>query len=341
MTFDEILNWQIPVLITDMESRVLKVNKFWEELYGATSVDFIGLKSNFMKSGYTARSVYEDLNKGLQNTGAWSGVIVNRHLSEKRFLIISLTIMQMELEGQKVYVSLHQRIDQLSVESAASIGSLQTVEGIFLQSIAKIAEWNDPDLENHVHRVSKLARWIAEMANKEGLVSDADVDLIEAASVVHDIGKAAITKEILFKPGGLTEGERTLVKDHASIGGEMIRMLFRQMESFHSLHGRLFEFAMASAMTHHEWWNGHGYPRGLKGENIPIVGRIVALADVMDALLSNRPYKRAWMLTTVREYITNKNGKQFDPVLVNLILKNWDGIYTLYQDSLEVQIGVH
>lgn len=324
MTFSDVLAWPIAVLITDVQRKVLFMNQRWTHIYGADHENEYIHNPSKMQSGLTARSVYDDLNASLQNQGAWSGVLVNRHLKESRYVVVSLTIMKLEVEGQWVYVSLHQPIEQLSVASASSIGSLQTVEGVFLQTMAKIAEWNDPELDAHVGRVSKFARWIAEMAHQAGMISEADIDLIEAASVVHDIGKAAVPKEMLFKPGSLSDAERTFVQHHANVGGDMINTLYRNMDAFHHGHEKQFEYAIQSATTHHEWWNGRGYPRGLKGEEIPMVGRVVALADVVDALLSVRTYKGAWDVSRVKEYIINAKGEQFDPVLVDMIITNWE-----------------
>ena len=140
MTFEEILAWPVPVLITDLNRNVLYFNKKWLELYGASSEEMVSKQPSMMQSGFTARSIYRDLNASLKNAGAWSGVLINRHLTEKRYLVVSLTIMKWVVEGQSVFVSLHQPLDRLCVESAVSIGSLQTVEGIFLQSMSKIAE---------------------------------------------------------------------------------------------------------------------------------------------------------------------------------------------------------
>lgn len=338
MTFNDVLNWPIPVLITNLHRQLLFINQSCIKLYGATYEELVSQWPEVIKSGMTANAIYDELNETLLNKGAWSGVLINRHIKEKCFLIISLTIMKMQIEGQWVYVSLHQPLDRLSVQSAASLGLLQTIEGIFLMSMAKIAEWNDPELEKHVYRVSKFARWISEMASDNEIISVLDVDLIEAASVVHDIGKAAIAKEILFKPGGLTNGERILVNDHASIGGDMITTMFRQLEPYHHLYRRLFEYARDSALTHHEWWNGEGYPNGLKGQEIPMIGRIVALADVIDALLSDRPYKRAWKPAKVKEYILHKKGKQFDPELVDLVVGHWDKRPIFHQNYSDNEI---
>ncbi len=277
-----------------------------------------------VRLGLAKQSDYDKIIASLMQSGVWSGAVVNRHFEDKHYMVILYTVFKWEVEGQSVYVSLHQPIDLMSVEGTTAIGSLNTVEGIFLKTIAKIAEWNDPEQERHVWRVSALSRWIAEMASTVGLIADEDVDVIEAASVVHDIGKAAVPKEILFKPGGLSEGERTHVKDHTVIGGEMIDVLYSQMNSIHNLYRKLFEFAKDSALTHHEWWNGHGYPKGLAGEEIPVVGRVVALADVIDALLSKRPYKASWPPDKVKEYIMQSSGKQFDPLFVHLVIAEWD-----------------
>jgi HD-GYP domain-containing protein (c-di-GMP phosphodiesterase class II) len=312
------------VLIADMQRQILYYNEQWMAIYGVDRDEEPIHTLSQLKSGLTARSVYDDLNASLKHQDAWSGVLVNRHFKESRYLVVSLTIMKWEVEGQWVYVSLHQPMEQLNIASSLSIGSLQTVEGIFLRTMAKISEWNDPELDAHVGRVSKLARWIAEMGCQSGIIPEKDIDLIEIASVVHDIGKAAVPKEILFKPGRFTDAERSYVQHHASVGGDMINMLYRNMMTFHHGYDKQFEYAVQSATTHHEWWNGRGYPRGLKGEEIPMVGRVVALADVVDALLSVRTYKGAWGTSRVKEYIMSAKGEQFDPVLVDLMMANWE-----------------
>jgi len=129
---------------------------------------------------------------------------------------------------------------------------------------------------------------------------------------MHDIGKVAIPDSILKKPGKLTKDEFEVMKTHASLGHEMLHMSKRA----------ILNAASIVAYQHHEKWDGTGYPRGLKGEEIHIYGRITAIADVFDALGSDRVYKKAWPLQKILNLFEEERGKQFDPELVDLFLDN-------------------
>jgi response regulator RpfG family c-di-GMP phosphodiesterase len=139
------------------------------------------------------------------------------------------------------------------------------------------------------------------------------------ASPMHDAGKIAIPDSILNKPGKLTDEEFTVMKSHAQIGYEMLSG--SQLE--------IMQLAAIIACQHHEKWNGKGYPQGLKGEGIHTFGRIVALADVFDALGSDRCYKKAWPLEKILELLQTERGAHFDPVLIDLFFKNMDGFLAI------------
>jgi putative two-component system response regulator len=128
---------------------------------------------------------------------------------------------------------------------------------------------------------------------------------------MHDIGKIGIPDSILQKPGKLTQEEWAIMREHPVIGARIIGV--------HTV--GLLHMAHDIALTHHERWDGSGYPRGLQGEEIPVVGRIVAVADVFDALTTQRPYKKAWPLNEAIAYIREQRGKHFDPRLVEVFLE--------------------
>lgn len=133
---------------------------------------------------------------------------------------------------------------------------------------------------------------------------------------MHDLGKIGIADSIMLKPGKLTDEEFTTMKNHPQIGADILG----EEDS------ELIRLAKTVAMTHHEKWDGSGYPKGLRAEDIPIEGRIVALADVFDALTSKRPYKEAWSLEDTMALIREQSGKHFDPSLVELFEANLDQI---------------
>jgi len=169
------------------------------------------------------------------------------------------------------------------------------------------SQTRSPDrLSHHTNRVGRAA---AEIASELGL-EPALVELIREAAPLHDIGKLAIPDEILLKPGPLTLEERVRMQSHAEIGGDVLR----------GSCSPVLRLAATIAMSHHERWDGSGYPAGLSGEAIPLVGRIVAVADVFDALTQDRPYKRAWPQELALAEIKRTAGSHFDPCVVDAFL---------------------
>src|SRR5690606_21301646 len=146
---------------------------------------------------------------------------------------------------------------------------------------------------------------------KYGL-SKKEADLIKAASTLHDVGKIGIPDSILNKPGKLTEEEYGVIKKHTTIGHQMLK----------HTNGSLLKAGALIALTHHEKYDGSGYPKGLQGEDIPLYGRIVAISDVFDALSTDRIYKKAWKMEDILAYFQLEKGKHFDPKLVDIFLDN-------------------
>lgn len=174
-----------------------------------------------------------------------------------------------------------------------------------IQRLGRAAEYKDNETGLHVMRMSHYSRVLA---LAWGFSADMAEDLLNAAPM-HDIGKIGIPDSIMLKPGKLTDEEFTMMKRHPLIGAEILGESDSQ----------LLELARSVALYHHEKWDGSGYPHGLKGEDIPVEARIVALADVFDALTSKRPYKDAWPVEQALEHIRQQSGKHFDPQLVNLL----------------------
>jgi putative two-component system response regulator len=177
-----------------------------------------------------------------------------------------------------------------------------------LQMLGRAAEYKDNETGLHVVRMSNYAEVIARALGWP----DEECELIKHAAPMHDIGKIGIADQILMKPGPLTEQEFAQIKRHPEIGAKIIGDL--------ASGSRLFELAGSIALTHHEKWDGSGYPRGLRGDDIPIHGRIVALADVFDALTSRRPYKEPWPLEKTFTHLRDHASRHFDPKLVELFL---------------------
>lgn len=189
--------------------------------------------------------------------------------------------------------------------------------------LGEVVETRSKETAYHVVRVAEYTRILALAYG----LSELDANLFKQASPMHDIGKIGIPDSILLKPGKLTEEEFAIMKQHTTIGYMLLKASDR----------RMLTTAADIAHTHHEHWDGNGYPRGLKGEEIPIEGRITAIADVFDALSQERVYKKPWPTDEIVEFFRQKRGKMFDPVLVDLLLENLDALLQVhehYTDSI-------
>ncbi len=193
-----------------------------------------------------------------------------------------------------------------------------------IRRLSAAAEFRDNETGQHIVRMSVFAY---HLALKAGL-SETEASDIRDAAPLHDIGKIGIPDAILLKPGKLTADEFTVMKRHAMMGAEILT----------GTTSPLMELARVIALTHHEKWDGSGYPRGLKGEAIPLVGRIVAISDVFDALTSDRPYKPGWEVEKAVAFMTEQSGTHFDPVLIGIFLRELPAILELrdrFKDEAE------
>jgi len=194
----------------------------------------------------------------------------------------------------------------LAREVAAATATIEAREREIVIRLARAAEYRDTDTGDHVARVSSLVRTIA-----ESLGCDPGwCRMIELASTMHDIGKVSVPDAVLLKPGPLSPDEYELIRRHCQHGYSILE----------GSSSDVVQLAAEIAISHHEHWDGRGYPHGLRGDEIPLSGRIVAVADVFDALTSDRPYKRGWSKSEAVDYIKDKAGTQFDPLCVSAFL---------------------
>jgi hemerythrin-like metal-binding protein len=187
-------------------------------------------------------------------------------------------------------------------------------------AMANFSEHRDKDTGIHVLRVARLVGQTARQLHRRGLfpaiVDKAFIDHVSTASILHDVGKIATPDTILLKAGPLTEEERATMKLHAATGAKILRQASLIMPD-----NLYLSVGAEIALTHHEWFDGSGYPHGLADSNIPISGRICALADVFDALTSRRPYKTPWSTDRAAMQIRRQAGSQFDPVVAEAFLE--------------------
>ncbi|MGE4201062.1 MAG: HD-GYP domain-containing protein [Vulcanimicrobiota bacterium] len=186
-----------------------------------------------------------------------------------------------------------------------------------IQRLMAAAEYRDDDTGNHILRMSQYCELVAIQLG----LSEEHCDRLLWASPMHDIGKIGIPDNILLKPGKLTAEEWTLMKSHCRIGADLLS----------GSNSPVLQMAETIARTHHEKWNGQGYPEGLEGTGIPLEGRIVAIADVFDALVSERPYKQAWAVEDALEEIRRCSGSHFDPEVVDAFFRALPDILSIRQ----------
>jgi len=205
------------------------------------------------------------------------------------------------------------------VEEATA--ALKQSEYEALEVLSKAGEYKDPETASHIARVAHYSKLLAKAYG----LCEKEQNIIYYAAPLHDIGKIGIADAILLKPGKLTGDEFTSMQEHPSIGAAI-------------LHGKKNVFLQAGeiiALSHHEKYNGKGYSQGLQGESIPLYGRIVAVADVFDALTSKRSYKEAWSFEKALNLLIEEKGEHFDPKIVDLFVENIDKVKIIYEKFQE------
>lgn len=190
-----------------------------------------------------------------------------------------------------------------------------------IKRLGRAAEYKDNETGLHIIRMSKISCLLAKAMG----LDDKQCELILNASPMHDVGKIGIPDHILLKPGKFEPDEWEIMKTHVTIGGEILS----------GNDSTLLKMAAEIALTHHEKWDGSGYPNGLRGDAIPLVGRIVAISDVFDALTSERPYKKAWSVEDAVVFINDQSGLHFDPQIVTLFNENLDEILQIRENFAE------
>ncbi len=212
-------------------------------------------------------------------------------------------------------LSLQHRASWLAEEVAKATAELRAREQETIMLLCRASEYRDPETGAHIQRMAHYSRLIAEQL---GQSEEQQQDVLNAAPM-HDIGKVGTPDHILLKPGRLNPEEMTVMRQHAVIGYNILK----------DCQARMLKLAAEIALTHHERYDGQGYPRGLAGEAIPLVGRIVAVADVFDALTSVRPYKQAWSMEDARQHLLDNCASHFDPRCVEALLQRWDDVQAI------------
>ncbi len=245
---------------------------------------------------------------------------LNKPLDNTEFVARAKNMLALRQNHKKLANHASWLADEVRKATAQIVA--QEREMIF--TLAKAAEYRDPETGAHIIRMAHYSKHIARVL---GLPLEQQELLLEAAPM-HDIGKVGTPDLILLKPGKLTGDEFSVMKQHASIGYEVLN----------TSSSPLLKVAAEIALTHHEKFDGSGYPRGLAGEAIPLFGRIVAVADVFDALTSERPYKKAWSIEDASKLLRDGSGQHFDPACVEAFFSDFDEVLAIKNQFVDEQI---
>jgi len=212
----------------------------------------------------------------------------------------------------------------LEAEVSRRMGENQLIQEVSIHALARLAETRDPETGNHLRRTQEYVRTLAQSLKAHprfaAFLDDRTIDALAKSAPLHDIGKVGIPDHILLKPGKLTPEEWEIMKTHAKLGSEAIE----QAERDATKPVEFLALAKEIAHYHHEKWDGSGYPEGLSGDRIPIAARLMALADVFDALICRRVYKEPMPFDTARDIIVKGSGNHFDPDVVQAFIDHFD-----------------
>ncbi|MEA3354056.1 MAG: HD domain-containing protein [Campylobacterota bacterium] len=290
---------------TDLKGIITYVNDEFCKVSQYSREELIGKPHNIVRSKDIPKKVFKELWDTIENKKVWSGHIKNTK-KDGSFYYVDTTILPILDKHNNIseYIAIRKDITdifQLNIE-------LKNTQEEILNKMGMIAETRSEETGYHVKRVAEYCKIIATHLgmNKE------DIELLYNASALHDIGKVGTPDDILHKPGKLTDVEFEIMKSHTTVGYHMLK----------DTKNKIIKTASLIAYEHHEKYDGTGYPKGLKGEEIHIYSRITALADVFDALGEDRSYKKGWALPDIIEFINEQKGKHFDPAIVDIFNDN-------------------
>ncbi|AXE29314.1 two-component system response regulator [Chromobacterium phragmitis] len=261
----------------------------------------------------TAKQEAEDETAGLQ-LGAADYI----HKPINPGILMARVRNQLDVKAARDF--LKNQNDYLESEVRRRTQETEMVQNVAIWALASLAETRDNETGNHIKRTQFYVKLLAEQLRGhprfDQYLSERNIDMICKSAPLHDIGKVGIPDHILLKAGKLTDDEFAIMKQHAALGRDAIVAAERQL----GLEAAFLSFAKEIACSHHEKWDGSGYPYGLKGDEIPVAGRLMALADVYDALVSRRIYKPPLPHAQARDIIVAGSGRHFDPDVVDAFL---------------------
>ncbi|NOY09906.1 MAG: PAS domain S-box protein [Spirochaetes bacterium] len=324
MLFESILS---SIIIVDPFGVILNCNYTAETTYGYKWNEIVGSNiDELFKIEKEHKSFKEIRNLVDTNNGRYLEEDVPRICKDRtiKYLFISYSTLK-NSEGETIAYMLIEKdlTERIKLEKKlkSSVDQVKKTQSAAILGFARLTEYRDKDTGKHLKRIREytrvLARGLQKLAKYQNYITDDYIEDIYLSSVLHDVGKVGIEDSILLKPGRLTSTEFNRIKLHSKLGGDALSAVDSELEleSFLTLGKEIAYF-------HHERWDGTGYPEGRKGEEIPLSARIVALADVYDALTSERHYKHALSHRETVNLILSEKGTHFDPDIVNIFLDN-------------------
>lgn len=311
----------VPISIKDAERRYVLANRMAHEIAGLESGDLIGLTDKAFMSPEAERVAAESDREVLAGTTVEKVETILVAGREKTFLNLKfpfvdesgktagITSISTDITSKRLAEALR---EELTTAEAEAIKDMRASRQETVERLALAIETHDEQTGRHVARMASITAYLGAKLRFD----EDQVLLLRAAAPMHDVGKIATPPEILRKPGPLTPEERAVMESHTTFGHQILA----------DSKSELLQMAAAIALTHHERWDGKGYPRGLEGEEIPLEGRVAAVADVFDALLSDRPYRSAMPVADAVALVREGRGTQFDPRVADALLENVEEI---------------
>ena len=303
----------------DVNGKITYVNQLFCETSGYKKEEVVGKSYEIICDQSANGACLKQISNAISVHSVWQGQMQFKTKSKEVYYLYSTIIPILDRNGNLVeYIDISHNITDV-IELHQDIEDTQR-EVVY--KMGEVAETRSQETGQHVKRVAEYSRLLGELYG----LGEKKAELLCTASPMHDIGKVGIPDSILKKPAKLDADEWEIMKTHAKMGYDILKKSTRP----------LLKAAATIAYTHHEKWDGSGYPNATAGEKIHIFGRITAIADVFDALISERCYKEAWELDRVLEYFKEQRSKQFDPTLTDIFLNNIDSFLEIknkYQDE--------
>ena len=290
---------------TDKEGKIIYVNDKFVEISGYSRDELIGKTHSVISSKEMPKEFYRELWNTISNGEPFQAVIKNRSKNGKLFWS-DTTIFPIKNKNQEIIEFMAIKHDLTKIFELND--EIEYTQREIIYKMGEIGETRSKETGNHVKRVAEYSRLLAILYG----LGEREADILFTSSPMHDIGKVGIPDSVLNKPGKLTPEEFDIMKAHATIGYEVLKGSDREV----------LKAASIVAHEHHEKYDGSGYPRGLKGEEIHIYGRITAIADVFDSLGHDRCYKKAWELERILALFNAEKGSHFYPYLIDLFMDN-------------------